>query len=632
MLQQMRDKFTGTFALVILVVLGFSFIFFGLNYSFMGSSFAAKVDGEEINLNLFERNYRDAIQRNPQLATLSGELRLQVRRNVLDQLIYEQLVENYLNDNGYRISDEQIMVQVRDTPEFQLDGQFDMGTYRTYLSERGFEPTRFEQLQRNTLRRQQLQLAVATTALVTPAEYRRYLNLFAEQRVVTVASIDEAAVADEITLTDDMIIAYYEDNPTLFRLPESADLEFIEIRRDSVAEGVEISDEDLLAYYEDSKSRYLQDEQRRASHILVLFNDDEDVAEAKANDIIARARAGESFADLAAEFSDDGGTASQGGDLGTLTRTQLPGELGNSIFSTAAGEINGPVESEFGFHVVRVDEVLERGPLPLDQVRGELLSELRASEANARYRDLESDLSDALFDNADMQAISAAVGIDVQTATGYTRAGGEPFGSNQAAIEAVFDEMVLTGGQVSEVIELDANRAAIFKVTTYTEATRQPLDDVQDLVAASLMTQKADLILVARAEQVMAAVDSGEDFGVAAEAAGLTVAEPIILGRSSDQTIDQALLFDVFAAGKPTAESPVMGRVRTLDGGYSVYSLDAVLPGRPESIPLADRDQGKLMLAQESGIGDYQAFVRSLHENAEIDINNDLLAAEDLFQ
>jgi len=631
MLQQMRDKFTGTFALVILVMLGFSFIFFGLNYSFMGSSFAATVDGEKIDLNIFERNYRDAIQRNPQLATASGELRLQARRNVLDQLIYEQLVENYLNDNGYRISDEQIMLQVRDTPEFQLDGQFDMGTYRTYLSERGFEPTRFEQLQRNTLRQQQLQLAVAATALVTPAEYRRYLNLFAEQRVVTVASIDEAAVAAEITLTDDMIIAYYEDNPTLFRLAESADLEFIEIRRDSVAEGIEISDEDLLAYYEDSKSRYLQDEQRRASHILVLFNDDEDAAEAKADDIFARAQAGESFADLAAEFSDDGGSASRGGGLGTLTRTQLPGELGNSIFSTDAGEVDGPVRSDSGFHIVRVDEILERGPLPLDQVRGELLSELRASEANARYRDLESGLSDALFDNADMQAISAAVGIDVQTATGYTRAGGEPFGSNQAAIDAVFDEMVLTGGQVSEVIELDANRAAIFKVTTYTEATRQPLADVRDLVAASLMTQKADLILVARAEQVMAAVDSGEDFGVAAEAAGLAVAEPKILGRS-DQTIDQALLFDVFAAGKPTAESPVMGRVRTLDGGYSVYSLDAVLPGRPESIPLADRDQGKLMLAQQSGIGDFQAFVRSLHENAEIDINNDLLAADDVFQ
>jgi len=631
MLQQMRDKFTGTFALVILGMLGVSFIFFGMNSSFIGAPFAAKVDGEEINAAVFESSYREAIQRNPQLASLSSELRVQVRRNVLDQLIAEQLLENFLNENGYRISDEQIMRQVRDTPEFQLNGEFDMATYRAYLSERGMDPTRFEQLQRRSLRRQQMQLSIAATALVTPAEYRRYLNLFAEQRLVTIASINAEAVADEITLTDETVLAYYDNNPTLFRLPESADIEYIEIRRDTVAEDINVSEEDLLAYYEDSKGRYLQDEQRHARHILILFNDDEDAAEAEANDIFARIEAGESFADLAAEFSDDGGTASQGGDLGTLTRTQLPGELGSSIFSTNAGEIDGPIKSDFGFHIVRVDEVLERGPLPLDQVRGELLTELRSSEASDRFRDLERGLSDALFDNADMQAIAAAVDIPAQAAAGFTRLGGEPFGNNQLAIDAVFDELVLTGGQVSEIIELDANRSAIFNVTSYREATRQPLTDVRDQVEAAVISQEADLILVARAEQVMEAVDAGEDFGVAAEAAGLSIEAPAIWARA-DETVDQALLFDVFAAGKPTAEKPVMGRVRTLDGAYSVYSLDAVLPGRPESIPLAERDQGKLMLAQQSGVGDFQAFVKSLYDNADIDINNDLLAAADLFQ
>ncbi len=91
-------------------------------------------------------------------------------------------------------------------------------------------------------------------------------------------------------------------------------------------------------------------------------------------------------------------------------------------------------------------------------------------------------------------------------------------------------------------------------------------------------------------------------------------------------------MFDVFAAGKPSTDAPILGRVQTLDGGYSIYSLDAVLPGRPESIPLAERDRGKLMLAQESGIGDFQALVKSLYDNADIDINNDMLAAGDLFQ
>ena len=631
MLQKMRDNFTGKFAIVILGVIGISFIFFGLDPTFLGSSFAAKVDGEEISPGIFEQNYRDAVERNPQLASISGEIRLQVRRNILDQLIGEQLVENYLNDNGYRISDEQIMTQVQDPPEFMLHGVFDMATYSTFLLDRGMEPTRFEQLQRNSLRQQQLQLSVAATALVTPLEYRRYLNLFAEQRVVTIASISEDAVAGEITITDDMVTAFYDNNPTLYRLPESADVEFIEIRRESVAEAIEVSEADLLAHYEESQGRYLQDEQRRARHILITFNDDEDAAETLANDLYARIQSGESFEDLAGEFSADGGTASRGGDMGTLTRTQLPGELGSSIFSINAGEIDGPVKGEFGFHIVRVDEILERGPLPLEQVRPELLSELRAREADDRFRDLGRDLSDASFDNDDLQVIATAVGLEIQTATGFTRAGGEPLGTNQAAIDAIFDELVLTGGQVSQVIELDANRSAIFKVSAYTEAQRRPLDEVRDEVSAALTTQESDFIMVARAEQMLAAVAAGEDFGQAAEKAGLTVGEPQILSRR-DQSVDQALMFEVFAAGKPTIESAVTGRVQMLDGAYAVYSLDAVLPGRPESIPLVERDEGKLVVAQQSGISDFQAFVKSLQDDADIVINNDLLAANDLFQ
>ena len=234
-------------------------------------------------------------------------------------------------------------------------------------------------------------------------------------------------------------------------------------------------------------------------------------------------------------------------------------------------------------------------------------------------------------DNADMQAISAAVGIDVQTVAGFTRAGGEPFGSNQAAIDAIYDELVLTGGQVSEIIELDASRAAIFKVTTYYEATRQPLNEVHDQVAAELTTQQAELILVALAEQLLTAVATGEDFAQAAAANGFSAAESKTLTRG-DQALDQVLLFDIFSAGKPTAEAPVLGRVQTLDGAYAVYSLDAVLPGRPEAIPLAERDQGKLVLAQQSGYGDFQAFVKSLYDNADITVNDDLLAANNLFQ
>ena len=631
MLQNMREKFTGTFAIVLLALIGLSFVFFGLNYSFIGTSYAARVDGEDINANYFEENYRDAMQRNPQLASLTGELRVQVRRNLLDQLIAEQLIENFLNEHGYRISNEQVMDFIRQAPEFQVDGRFDMETYRSFLAERGMDPVSFEALQRNALRQQQLQLAIGATALVTPAEYRRYLNLVAEQRVVTVATINPADVHDEIEITDEMVVAYYENNPSLYQRPESVDVEYIEISREEVAQDIEIPEEDLVAYYEDNRSRYLQDEQRRARHILVLFGDDRDAAETQAEEILARLEAGESFEDLAAEVSADSLTAAAGGDFGSLTRSQYPEELASVIFSLEEGVVEGPVESEFGFHIVRLDEILERGPLPLEQVRGELLTELRQREAEDRFRDLERALSDALFDNADMQAIAEATGLDVKTAEGITREGGSPFGDNQAAIDAIFDEMVLTGGNISEVTELDADRAAIFRVADYRPAARQPLDEVREQIGIALRAQQADLLLADRAEQMLEAIAGGEEFGVAAVAAGFDVAEPQLLTRG-DENVDQSLVFEVFAAAKPTADDPVFGRVRLLDGSYAVYSLDAVVPGRPESIPLAERDEGKLMMAQQSGIGDYQAFVRFLYDKADIVVNDDVVAADDLFQ
>ncbi|MEO1203911.1 MAG: SurA N-terminal domain-containing protein [Pseudomonadota bacterium] len=630
MLQDIREKFTGTFAIVLLAMIGLSFVFFGLNYSFIGSTYAAKVDGEQINPAEFEQRFGQAVQSNPQLATLEGPLRAQIRRQLLDQLIVEQLIENYLDEHGYRISDEQVMASIREEPQFSRDGRFDLETYRTFLAERGIDPTLFEESQRQRLRQQQLQLAIAATALVTPAEYRRYLNLFAEQRVVTVASIAAADVDDAVEIDEQAVLDYYESNAPLYELPDSADIEFIELKRSDVAGDIAVSEATLQSYYEDNSRRYLQDEQRRARHILILKGDDEAAAEAEASDILARIRAGESFEDLAAELSADSLTATQGGDFGPLTRDQYQVELASEIFSMAEGDLAGPVQSEFGFHVLRLDEILEPGPLPLEEVRSELLAELREDEADVRYRELERSLSDALFDLTDMQAIADATGLELQTAAGITRTGGEAVGSNQAALDAIFDELVLTGGQISELVELDADTTAIFKVTSYREAALQPLDAVRDEVEAALRAQRADQIMQERAEALLTAVDSGTPFADAAAEASLSVAEPQLVGRG-DNTLDPSLSSAVFAARKPSAGDPVTGRVRLADGSYSVYSVDAVLPGRPETIPLAQRDQGKLQLAQQSGFGDLQAFVKSLYDNADIVVNDDIVAGSDLF-
>ena len=630
MLHRIREKFMGPIALAILGLIGLSFVFVGgANFAFIGNNYAAKVNGVEIGVGYFENEYRAQIERNPQIAQLPPEFRQQVRQSVLENLIQQSLVDQYLAEQGLRISDRMITDSIQGIPDFQVDGKFDRETYLNVLATVGREPKQFEEQQRLQMARMQLQRAIGGTAVVTPGEYRRYLNLAAEQRVVRLATLDSEGIAADIEISDEQVQAYYDENPMMFQLPESADLQFIEIRRDELAASVDISDKQLAEYYETEKNRFLMDEQRQARHILILFDDDEAAAEATARDLYSRIQGGESFEELAREFSKDGLTAANGGDLGLLTKTQLPDALGDAIFDMVEGELREPVRSDFGFHVVRLEGIVEQGPQPLDAVRGELLAELRDAEAENLFRELERKVADALFDAEDMNAIAAATGLEIQTAEGFQRTGGEPFGSNQAVIDAVFDDAVVDSGRITDIVELDANRSAIFQVTAHQQATRQPLDEVREQIVETLRASEADKIMLARAEQMQLALAEGTEFAAAAEAIGATASEPQLISRSA-QDVDQSVAFAVFTAGKPTQDNPVTGHTQNMEGGYTVYSIEAVLPGRPESIPLADRDAGKQQLAQESGMRDYVAFVMALRDSADVSINQDVVAAQDL--
>jgi peptidyl-prolyl cis-trans isomerase D len=552
-----------------------------------------------------------------------------VRSGILEQLIQQRVIDNYIDEAGYQISDAQLTEMIQRTPDFQVDGQFDMNTYLDLLAANGYEPTDFERAQRVTLRRSQLQFGIRGSAIMSPAAFRRYLNLAGEQRIVRLATIDPVTVAAEIAVADEMIDAFYADNPMMFQLPESADIEYIEIQRSQVAEGVSVSEEDLLEYYEFNKDRYEQDEQRQSSHILILVEEDEAAAEAQARELLARINAGESFEDLAREFSADTFTAERGGDLGAMTRSQMVDGLDSAVFSMLEGDVQGPIRTDFGFHIVRLDSIIEPGPLPFEQVRGELTTELQDQQAESLFLELERRLSDALFDATDLNALSAAVGVEIKAVAGFTRQGGEPFGGELKVIDAVFDETVLSGEQMSEIIEIDANRSAIFAVTNHYPATRQPLEDVRDEVRASLEAQQAEEVMAAKADEMLAALAEGAEFTAAAEAIGAIAGEPLLMARGQ-QDVDQSVAVAVFTALKPAQDAPTTGSTRNSEGGYTVYSLEAVIPGAPESMPVEQRDAGKAQLQDQSGVGDFIAFVQALREDAEIIINEDVLAGQDL--
>jgi len=632
MLQNIRDRFTGRFALVILALICLPFLFFGINYDFIGSTYAAKVNGEEISMAQFDNAYQQQLLR---FAESGGEvpeqLREAIREGVLNNLIGEKLVDQYLAERGYRITDEMVAQVIQNVPEFRVDGRFSRDTYYSWLAERGQTPAAFEEFQRYQLRLSQLQRGVAATAFVTPAEFRRFLNLVGEQREVRVAMFDVDAIEASIDVTDDDIQSYYDERPDEFRSEESVDLEFVEVRRDALRQEIEIGEEELQSYYEDSRGRFLQDEQRRARHILIAFGDDESAARDEAAALAERVRAGEPIADLARQHSEDTGTAEQGGDLGLLAQSQLPDELGDAIFAMREGEVAGPVRTDFGFHVIRLEEIRAGGPLPLSQVRAELERELLDRKVEDAWLEIERGLADALFDASDIGAMADELGLEVKTANGFTRTGGAGFGSNQAMIDTVFEPSVLRDRLISDIVELDANRSVVVQVTDYHEAERLPLEDVRDGIASAIRSERARDIVSERIRELQAALRDGAEFDSAAETASADEVTTLTIGRQ-DQASDAALRAAVFEVRKPVGDEMPTGSTRTADGDYAVFQLLDVRPGRPEAIPVAERDEGKANLAAQAGNADYTAMVLELERRADVVRNRDAVNQQTMFR
>ena len=637
MLQNIRERLTGKVALIILGAIALSFVFVGgASFTTVGSSYVANVDGIKISVNQFESAYRNQLQANPQLASLPSEFRLQLRKNIAEQLIQQQVIDNYLEKSGFVITNNQLIEAIHQFPEFHVDGSFDKKEYLTYLENVAMTPSTFENSLKDNLRRSQLQNSIRNSALVTPSEYRRYLNLAFEIRNVSTSEITPQSVVSDIDINEEMIIDFYDKNITEYLLPESVDFDYIKINRSDIFSEINIIESQLSNYYSINKDRFLQDERRRARHILILFNDNESVAEDTAKKVLGRINRGESFSKLALDFSEDSATSENGGDLGSLTVMQLPDALGEAIFSIQVGEVKGPVKGDFGFHIVRLDEVLESGPLPYSQVKATLLSEMQEDQAEQLYIDLKKELADALFDAVDIQQLADTFDIDVFSFKNFQRDTLEPFNGNELAADLIFDSKLLDSLKnnnvqlLTDIIELDADQTVVVSPTKHSPVKRDSLENVKNLIIESLTLEQSDSLMAKNAQQTLQAINEGKDFESAAADVGAIVNSSLSLMRN-DKNFDKFLTEAIFNTPRPSSGKPSFGSSPNNNGGYTVYSLDSVIPGQPELIPLNKRDNGRLEFSNKTGLNDFVSFVQSLRDKADVEINESVLATQGVF-
>ena len=653
MLQTLREG-TGRWAAVgILGFIAITFIFFGnFDFGFSGTTFAAKVNGEDVPLLEFEREYQRAQNQYQQLypVELTDDLRRELRRSVVERMALGRALEQRARETGYRISDERLSESIRATQAFQAGGQFSADTYRLRLAAEGLTPPGYEALHRRELELLELQEGIASSTFWTPAEFRRYIEIFNERRELAYALFTADGFLAEVEISDADVAAHYAANGALYMSPETVDLEYIELDQTAIAATVTVTDRALEEYFNEQRERFETAEERRARHILVTVEgDDTAAAEAEAAAIRARVDAGEDFAALATELSDDPGTRAQGGDLGWIARDQLAGPFEDALFALSAGEVAGPVQTDFGYHVIKLDEVRAGAAPTLAEVRDELAAEYQTREAEDLFYEQANRLEELAFDAYDeLASVATALGVPLETVTGYPRSGNpELFANNAPVVQAAFDEELIASGNNSRLIELTDDRelgddrVIVLRVTAHHPPVPLPLESVAEDIREELARAAAEDLANAAATAFLADLDapvgassardlpavgasSARDLQSAAEARGGTWYASRSVERT-DAQVPTETLAAAFAVRPPLPAGGIRQVVPMASGDTTVFLLTAVMPGDPATVPLEQRDRQQVELANEAALSEMTGYAADVRDRATIRIPDEVL-------
>ncbi len=617
MLQDIRDNAQGTIAKIIIGVLIVSLSIWGMDAiigGFSGEPEVATVNGEDITERDFlrvvqmETQRRLAAMNNPDPSLLDDD---QIRRDVLESLIQEQVLIQDASNQGLELSDADIDSLITQMPQFQVDGKFNRDRFVATVRNLGMGVGEFREAMRRQYVVSQIRAGLVQSGVVAEENAAHLLRIQNQTRDFRIVRLAADEVSGQVAVTDEEVAAYYEDNTELFMLPERVDAAYIALSLEALADAVEISDEEIVAYYE-SRAAELADEERRAAHILIEDNDSagETIAE-----IQRRLAEGEEFASLAKEFSTDTVSAEQGGDLGFAGRGVYGDAFEDVLFAMEAGEVSEPVSTSFGTHLIKLLDVRKSEVPALEEIRDQLRRELASDKAAAQFAEVRSQLSDLAYAANDLADPASELGLEVREKAGVTRDGGEAPFDHPGLVRQLFSDDVLKEGYNTELIDVGDSVSVVARVKEYFEREQQPLDEVREEIRAALLEQKVREAQRERAEQLIAGLQDGKELGELNAGAG---SWQEFSGQSRNNAeLGAGVMNDVFSLQRPVEGQPVYG-MSAAGEDMVVIALDKVTEGEVAAGG-EDLQQLQNFLASLEGQREYTAYQQYLRERAEVD-------------
>ncbi|MDN6318357.1 MAG: SurA N-terminal domain-containing protein [Marinobacter sp.] len=614
MLQDIRENAQGTIAKIIIGLLIVSLSIWGMDAivgGFSGEPEVATVNGEDITEREFLRVVQMESQRRlsdmerPDPAMLNED---QIRKDVLDSLIQEQVLIQDANAQGLVLDDEDVDALITQMPQFQVDGEFNRDRFVSSVRNLGMGVGEFREAMRKQYVVNQIRGGVMQSGLVADGNVAQLLSIQNQTRSFRILQIPASAVSDELEVTDADIEAFYDENSDAFRQPDQVDAAYITLSLGALAGKIEISQDDLEAYYEQRASD-LAREERRASHILIEDGAD---AEQTMASIQERLNAGESFGDLAEELSVDTVSAKEGGDLGYAGRGVYDEAFEEALFALEEGNVSDPVKTSFGVHLIRLDDVRRSEVPPLAELEQQLRNELARERAQEEYAEVRAELADSAYAADDLAGPAEELGLEVREVAGVTKEGGQAPFDHPGLVRQLFSDDVLEGGYNTELIDVGDNVSVVARVGEYREAQKLALEEVREDIRRTLEARKTREMLERRADAVIAGLEKGE----ALETLNAGEWEQFDDQARNAQGADQRVVQAAFSLTRPAEGEPSYGTAMT-HSGVAVIALDAVNEGDAEE-GSADFQQLRTFLASLEGQREYAAYQQYLRSTAEV--------------
>ncbi|MCV2363995.1 SurA N-terminal domain-containing protein [Paucibacter sp. DJ1R-11] len=612
-------KHNRLFQLLLLILILPSFALVGMQgyTSFMDGANAgvATVAGQKITQAEWDAAQRDQAERmRRQMPNLDAKLldSPEVKREALDGLVRERVLQAAAKDEHLFVSDERLQSLFMNDPQFAFLRNPDGSLNKSLLAAQGMSSQMFVERLRQDLTLRQVAAGLTSSGLASEANAAVAFDALLQQREVQLQRFQAKDFAAAIAPSDAELEAFYKDskNAAQFQVAENAQIQYLVLDLEALKAGVSFSDEDLRKYYSENQSRYTVSEERRASHILIKAAQDAKAderakAKAKAEELLAQLRKSPAqFAELARKNSQDEGSATNGGDLDFFARGAMVKPFDDAAYALKQGEISNVVESEFGYHIIQLTGVRGGDKKSFESVRAEIEAEVRKQLAQKRYVEVAEQFSNGVYEQSDsLQPVADKLKLSVLNATVQRKPAPGVSGPLASAklLEAVFSDDSLRNKRNTEAVESAPNQMVAARVVQHNPAHLLPLAQVKDTVRSQLVRQLAG----AQAAKAGAARVAELQKAGASEAGGLEAA--VVVSRALPRDLPRKVLEGILSAD--ASKLPTVVGIDAGDGSYVLARINKLLPRDPAVV---DAKRAAAQYAQAWSGVEAQAYLNAL--------------------